>query len=110
MEFCVPNYSTWVQPEKSLEEVGYCSHLIQCAKHDEDWNTIARLLRTGDRLAMHWYRDASTNGYMRDRGLHGDRLYLRVYRGANTLTFCIHSQCCEDNTARMIRRGPYNHE
>jgi len=100
---------------KELHEVAYCHHMIWYGNNiHEPWRTIAALLKTGDRLELVWTRDAGTNQYMEKSRLHGDRLQLVVHRGTGdkkkTLLFLIERQTCEDNTARMIRRGPYNTE
>lgn len=120
-EHSVPAHSTlkWSHEDDKtppLPEVAYCHvyHTYPNNIHSE-WRTIASLLKVGDRLEMIWYRDANRNGYMKKHGLHGDRLQLVVHRRKRDATFhhmlfLIESQCCEDNTARMIRRGVYNNE
>lgn len=118
----VPAHSTlkWCSLEDTegappLSEVAYC-HVYQShvTNIHSEWRTIASLLRAGDRLEMIWYRDAACNGYMKAHGLHGDRLQLVIHRKSGEkfkpMLFLIESQCCENNTARMIRRGVYNNE
>jgi hypothetical protein len=124
-EHSVEAHSTlkWCGPEdnetegtKPLPEVAYC-HVYQTHTNNihSEWRTIASLLKPGDRLEMIWYRDANRNGYMKAHKLHGDRLQLVIHRLGRDgkfkhLLFLVESQCCENNTARMIRRGAYNNE
>lgn len=109
-------YGSYQPPNgKPLAEVAYCHYYLSYANNiHEPWRTIAFLLKKGDRLEMEWTRDAHTNGYQEKAGLHGDRLRLIVHRGTGdrkkTLLFLIHTSICEDNTARLIRRGAYNNE
>ncbi len=118
----VPVHSTlkWCSLEDTegappLADVAYCHvyHTHVNNIHNE-WHTIASLLRAGDRIELIWYRDANRNGYMKEAKLHGDRLQLVIHRKSGErfkpLLFLIESQCCENNTARMIRRGVYNNE
>jgi hypothetical protein len=123
-EHSVPVHSTlkWSSLEdndqdgkKKLSEVAYC-HVYHTGTNNihMEWRTIASLLREDDRLELVWYRDAGSNGYMKRHGLHGDRLQIVIHRphktGFQHLLFLIESQCCENNSARMIRRGVYNNE
>lgn len=104
-------YGTYPEPEDRppLAEVAVCHHWVPYADNvHEPLRTIFSLLKAGDRLELEWTRDAHTNGYMKDAGLHGDRLQLVVHRKDKRLLFLIHAQCCKDNTARLIRRGVYN--
>jgi len=98
-----------------LKEVASCHVLITMANNvHEVWSTIARFLKLGDRIWLDWRRDSMTNGYMEKHNLHGDRLKLYVHRRKGDrfeqFMFVVEVQCCENNTARMIRRGPYNME
>lgn len=109
-------YLSYKQPEgKTLEEVAHCHYMLWHANNiHEPWRTIASLLKSGDRLELEWTRDANTNGYGEKAQLHGDRLQLVVHRGTGdkkkTLLFLVANSICQDNTARMIRRGPFNNE
>lgn len=114
IDLCVPDHKTWDDSKTPLVEVAYCHHLLYVYQEEDHWATIAWLLKGGDRLEMYWYRDAATNGYMKDANLHGDTLNLIVHRSEKgrrkKLIFLIERQTCQDNTARMIRRGAYNNE
>jgi hypothetical protein len=99
---------------KPLPEVAVC-HVYESSANNihSEWRTIASLLKVGDRLELIWYRDAARNEYMKKHHLHGDRLQIVIHRKGRDgkfkpLLFLVESQCCENNTARMIRRGPYN--
>ena len=64
--------------------------------------------REGDRLSLHWYPDAGTNDYLRDAGLHADKLYLDITRPtsngrAKSWRYLVDTAVCPDNTARMCR-------
>lgn len=101
--------------QKPLPDVAYCFvHIFHANNTHTEWHTIVRLLKVGDRLELVWRRDANRNQYMERANLHGDRLQLAVHRktsrGYQHLLFHVESQCCEDNTARMIRRGRHNTE
>lgn len=96
-------------------QIASCHVYISSANNAHtEWRTLANLMKVGDRLELVWYRDAGTNEYMRKAGLHGDRLQIVIHRKNRErykqMLFLVESQCCEDNTARMIRRGPYNNE
>ena len=70
---------------------------------DCTWQTVASVLKVGDELTLHWQRGGLSTQAMRDVGLHGDALYLRVRRGDRRLTFLIDTYYGHDNTARMVR-------
>lgn len=90
---------------EELERRAQCSEMmwVDCGDVGLHWRSIAAFIKAGDLLTIHWGRDYDTNGYMKDHGLHGDRLTLKIKRGAKQFGFILHSQCCGDNTARMIK-------
>lgn len=73
------------------------------------WQTIASLLRVTDKLCLHWQRGGFTTESMENATPHfyGDSLHLLVTRGEKVLTFHVDTSFCEDNSARMIRRGAH---
>lgn len=73
-------------------------------RHDEEWQTIASLLRAGDQLELEFWADSHTNGYCEEANLHADSLRLHVRRGEKRLVFLLSVAVCADNLARMIRR------
>ena len=75
---------------------------------DCTWQTIASILKVGDELTLYWQRGGLSHQTMRDAGLHGDALYLRVRRGDKRLVFLIDTYCGQDNTARMVRLSGYS--
>jgi hypothetical protein len=82
--------------------------LLVSAQSRETWRTVVDLLRAGDELHLHWGADANTNELMRQRGLHGDRLQLWVWRDRKSgdrqrFVFEISSRVTLDNSARMIQ-------
>lgn len=118
-EFAVETRSTFCdfdkRDSKRIEEVAYCHYLMWYANNvNEHWQGIARFLKPGDRLELHWTRDGRRNEYIRKAGLHCDSLTLVVHRprrdGYDRFTFLVEVQIGEDNTARLIRRGAYNME
>ncbi len=67
-------------------------------------SSVLATLRTGDAIAFLFYPDAHTNGYLEDAGLHGDILYLNVFRkGKQCARFELAHSNCRDNSARMCR-------
>jgi len=85
-------------------------HYGFAAKYDKPWQTIAGLLRAGDRLRLEWVAD-NNNDNVRGVGFHCDELRLIVVRtnkrtdaSHDTMTFRIVTQVGPDNSARLIRR------
>ena len=84
--------------------------------YDEEWSTIASLLREGDEIECYWmagnqcgYLDAAHGSYGDNnefsfRGLCRDQLKLRVYRkGTLKYAFRVAESVCPDNSSRMIQ-------
>jgi hypothetical protein len=67
------------------------------------WQTIASILKAGDELTLYWQRGGLSHQAMKDAGLHGDALHLRVRRGDKRLLFLIDTYCGHDSTVRMVR-------
>ncbi len=97
---------------KPLEQVASCHELmhVDCGDTGLEWRSITAFLKPGDELTLAWGADYESNGYMDDAGLHGDRLTLKIDRGNKKFGFVLVVHACKDNTARMIRRGPFNNE
>jgi len=84
-----------------------CFHMIHSAQYDQEWLTVAGLLKAGDEIHLNWTADAHTNGLMRDNSLHGDRLRLCIVRPSKVrLMFAIATSVSYDNSARMVRLVP----
>lgn len=91
-----------------------CSNYIKEATthiyNNTIWKTITEILKENDTIYLQWYPDAHTNQYMEKAGLHGDVLYLKIFRqGKNKnkwFTFLIDTCTCPDNSARMIKLAP----
>ncbi len=68
--------------------------------------TILEFLKVSDELNLYWYKDASTNQLLENANLHGDNLYLKIWRetkkGKKLYKFLIDTQTSLNNTARMI--------
>lgn len=82
--------------------------MIHHAQSTEEWRTIVALLRVGDTLTLHWQRGGWTTEAMQNAApaFYGDKLSLVVERAKSaTLHFHVDSQVCENNSARMIRKG-----
>ena len=88
---------------KRYTAFGWLSH-AQSA--DCTWQTTASILKTGDELTLYWQRGGLSTQGMREAGLHGDALYLRIRRGDKRLVFLIDTYCGHDNTVRMVRLLP----
>jgi hypothetical protein len=94
-----------------------CFEMIMGSRHDSQWQTVAKLVRPGDRLTLVWRPDWLSNAYSQKasydgsvgdcpsyHGLHVDTLYLQVIRKHTTAyMFLIDVSVCPDNSARMIR-------
>jgi hypothetical protein len=95
-----------------LAAVCYCSFRmnVDCGEGGIYWRTLAAFLKPGDMLKLSWGRDYVTNGYMDEHELHGDRVTLLVERRRKTFGFILGTAVCENNTARMIKRGRDNNE
>lgn len=96
-----------------LAEVACCHHLMWTDNAGDEaryWRTITGILKPGDRLSLLWGRGYDSNGNCEGAGLFKDRLTLYVQRGEKWLTFVLPTPVCADNTARTIRRGPFNNE
>jgi hypothetical protein len=92
-------------PFNSVDWNGFES--ISSAQWSEEWKTIVSLLRVGDKLTLYWQRGAFSTESMSTASpkFYGDGLSLVVDRGERQLTFHVHTSICENNSARMIRRG-----
>lgn len=70
-------------------------------------SSVLKTLRVGDELRFRFYPDAHTTQYGEELGLHGDSLYLDVYRdGKRKACFELETSMCPDNSARMCRGVP----
>ena len=81
--------------------------MIHAAQSERAWSTTASLLRVGDKLTLLWERGGWTTEAMEKATPHffGDTLHLQVDRGDKRLCFHVRTSICEDNSARMVRRG-----
>jgi hypothetical protein len=88
--------------------------------YNEEWQTIAGLLKPGDVLELRWVGNDS-NGYLKratvteaekdgicgpghGQGLRHDKLYVHIRRGGKRkYSFYLADSICPDNTARMIK-------
>lgn len=66
-----------------------------------EYATFAAFLRAGDIIQLQW--NGSTNGYSRAAHLHLDSLSVIVCRGDKKHLFLLRTQCCPNNSARMIQ-------
>jgi hypothetical protein len=79
-------------------------HQVAFAQGDLLWRTVVEFLRTGDRIALLWRPDASTNGYVQDAKLHADDFCVEVWRknrlvGRFLLDVCV---TAKGSTARPV--------
>ena len=78
--------------------------MINSAHFVPTWQTVARLLRAGDEITLHFLGDAHTNEALRKVGMHGDVVRLNVHRADGAvLTFDVAHSTCADNSARMVQ-------
>jgi hypothetical protein len=74
------------------------------AQYDDEWKTIASLIRAGDTLMLSWHRGGLGSPFLRERGLVGDYLQLLVFRKERPVyTFRIDNYVGADNSARMTK-------
>lgn len=67
-------------------------------------SSVLNTLRVGDQISFRFWPDAHSNTNMARARLHGDVLYLDVYRnGHRHAEFEIDHTNCPDNSARMCR-------
>lgn len=81
---------------------------IQAARFHTEWQTIAQLIRVGDKLTLRFQADYHTNSLCDAAGLHADTLTLQVDRGewgqgGKRFHFYVEYRVTLDNSARMIR-------
>lgn len=93
------------------EEFSWAVSWIGSARYSPEWQTIARLLRAGDRLELEWVADNNTQG-LESLGLHQDELKLHVVREtrngrARRTVFTLDTRVSQDNTSRMMRRAEH---
>lgn len=96
-----------------------CCHVNCSSRYDREWQTIAELLRAGDKIHIEFV-GGDDNGYLRrsmvvdgdsecghaglNQRLHHDVMYLSVRRGGKErYRFLVTSSVCVDNTARMVK-------
>ncbi len=93
-----------------------CFELIY--SYNEEWQTIAGLLKAGDEIELRWV-GSDDNGYLRRSRVterdntfssslgepcHHDKLYVHIRRGGKRkYSFYLADQICPDNSARMIK-------
>lgn len=65
---------------------------------------VIKTLREGDEITFRFFPDAHSNGYVAEKDLHADVLYLEVRRnGKRIAKWEIESSVCADNSARMCQ-------
>lgn len=71
-------------------------------------SSALKTLHVGDEIRFRFAPDYETNQYMFEAGLHGDVLFLDVYRnGKYAAQWEICDSECPENTARMCKGVPY---
>lgn len=115
---------SYVHGERARNETVKCFAHIDKYDYEQQYNELSSVLaflKVGDRIRIEWYRDAWTNQYMQHsankvnsddcspfEALHGDAVYIVIYRGENTrYRFHLDHSICADNSARMIRDVEY---
>ena len=79
------------------------------SSYDPILYTVIHLLKAGDDVSIHWYKDKHTNDYVKKAQgytwseLHSDSLELIVNRNNKRMVFEVGTVTCPDNSARMIR-------
>jgi hypothetical protein len=94
--------STW---HGDRDNRAHCFAMLHGAKSNRAWQTIATLVKPGDRLTLSWAAD-NNNDLITAAGLHADQLSLLISRGARTVyEFVVRHEVAPDGPARMIRRN-----
>lgn len=76
---------------------------VLSAKSDDTWPTIARELRTGDRVTLYWKAD-NNNGTLTEAGLHMDVLHIRLHTPPKPpRELHVATSITPNNSARMIQ-------
>lgn len=76
--------------------------MIYSAQSDDEWQTIAGLLREGDEITLIWTHDNSSPA-LREVGVGIDSLTLRIQRGDKRLSFNIQSHAYTSARHRMVK-------
>ena len=63
-----------------IRDVTKAFHMIHSAKFTPEWDLVKKLARKGDKLTLHWDQGGQTHNLMKEKGLIGDALYLRISR------------------------------
>lgn len=80
-----------------------CDHTLRRAQDNDEWQTIARIIKPGDVVGLRW-RSGNDYQLITDVGLHRDELRMVLRRDNNNLrVFLIDAAVCADDTASMIR-------
>lgn len=78
---------------------------VQVDRHDSCWQTVARLLKKGDRLTVRLKADNVT-GAVSDLGVSVDEAFIEIYRGDDdrnpALTFHLDTRVSQPHGQRMI--------
>src|SRR5581483_1434036 len=97
------NFVTYGRPIP--DAVTATGHVGSC-RVQEEWRTIAKLLRPGDVLTIR-VSVYGGNEYAKNAGLHHDEMYLDVYRkGKKHYAFHLADTLAPANMARMVRPTP----
>ena len=73
------------------------------AQWDEEWQTVASLLKPGDELTLAWAA-GNDSPALREKGIMIDELRLNVSRDRKRLVFLLARQTSVDDRWRMVRR------
>lgn len=77
--------------------------MIGSCQFDNCYMSITKILKVGDELTLSWEKDYLTSNLLKDAGLHGDVLLLKITRENKSLTFNINQSITLNNSARMIQ-------
>lgn len=78
--------------------------MIGSCQFDNCYMSVTNILKPGDELTLSWEKDYLTSNLLKDAGLHGDVLLLKITRKNNkSLIFNINQSITLNNSARMIQ-------
>lgn len=90
--------------ESELTETAACYHSEHTDTRSRCFlRTILDFLKVGDEVTLEWLKGYETNGHLKEVGLRGDRLDIRIKRKGRYYTFKVHSVCTPPNSYGMIR-------
>jgi len=95
-----------IEATKALREQLRGCEVLNNGHESDVCTTVGKIAKVGDIIRLEWLYD-SNNGYVKKTDLHVDRLYVIIHRPGKAykqFRFLVCVSCCEDNSARLLRR------